>query len=262
LFSFKGTLRPKVAPIRTALLHLPSALKHTERSGGPSNNAIILIGDPAEPHSVRLSSTPQPNQRNRQYGASASRTSPDVRNILVQSKFAAAPHGDRLFSFRFAEILSAGAIPVVYADGWVLPFTKELKGFHNWKDYMVVIPENRANETLNILGTISPEKRCKMRQKAWEFFNKYMKSTSGILGGTLDVLEFRRTEHEKGTFEPLSSPTDYTPYRECFVGGTNFFVKIDDCNKMEQPNYYVNMAAPRNFSMVISAERQSSATSS
>jgi hypothetical protein len=57
-------------------------------------------------------------------------TNPDYRKMrrggfalfyqqLLQSNFGAVPRGDNLFSYRFTEVLTAGAIPVVYADGWV-----------------------------------------------------------------------------------------------------------------------------------------------
>jgi Exostosin family len=39
-------------------------------------------------------------------------------SIVRTSKFAAAPRGDCMFSYRFTEVLSAGAIPVVHSDGW------------------------------------------------------------------------------------------------------------------------------------------------
>ena len=39
------------------------------------------------------------------------------QELLIKSVFAAAPRGDSPFSYRFTEILSAGAIPVVHSDG-------------------------------------------------------------------------------------------------------------------------------------------------
>lgn len=38
--------------------------------------------------------------------------------ILKESHFGAASRGGNQFSYRFSEVLSAGAVPVVYADGW------------------------------------------------------------------------------------------------------------------------------------------------
>jgi Exostosin family len=48
-------------------------------------------------------------------------------DLLKQSKFAAVPRGDNLYSYRFTEVLAAGAIPVLFANpDWVLPFRTEL----------------------------------------------------------------------------------------------------------------------------------------
>jgi len=200
LFTFKGTIRQRIAPVRQALLELERDDVLTERTGGSEAWARYNL---------------------------------TFRDLLVQSQFVGAPRGDRLFSFRFAEILSAGAIPVVYADGWVLPYTPELV---HWNEYMVVIPENRAHETLKILDGISLQRRCEMRNKGWEIYNKYMKGTSEILQGVLDVLEIRRRQSPR---KRLSSPFDYTPYRECFTGRETP-PQLRKCLAMEQPRYDFN----------------------
>ncbi|GKY93015.1 hypothetical protein MPSEU_000270000 [Mayamaea pseudoterrestris] len=44
--------------------------------------------------------------------------------MLKKSTFGASPKGDNLYSYRFTEVLSAGAIPVVNSDDWLLPFHK------------------------------------------------------------------------------------------------------------------------------------------
>ena len=48
------------------------------------------------------------------------------QEALQQTVFALAPRGDNKFSYRFTEVLSAGAILVVHADDWVWPFRPEL----------------------------------------------------------------------------------------------------------------------------------------
>jgi Exostosin family len=69
--------------------------------------------------------------------------------LLQKSIFAAAPRGDDRFSYRFTKVLSAGAIPVVHSDDWVLPFRKELI---DWpKECSVVIPEAKLSQMLEIL---------------------------------------------------------------------------------------------------------------
>jgi len=106
--------------------------------------------------------------------------------FLTHSKFAATPRGDNKFSYRFTEVLSAGTIPVVHADGWILPFRKELV---DWSECAVVIPEGEVSETLNILAKIDDEQRCKMRQKCYEVYQKYMKDSEGVLSGIVEGLE-------------------------------------------------------------------------
>jgi hypothetical protein len=60
---------------------------------------------------------------------SSTQDSPKVAqyaDLMLNTSFALCPRGDALFSYRFTEALSAGAIPVVLADGWVLPFSEIL----------------------------------------------------------------------------------------------------------------------------------------
>ena len=109
----------------------------------------------------------------------------DYKDMLANSIFAAAPRGDNLFSYRFAEALSAGAIPVIYADNWVLPFTDAVV---NWTDIAVIIPEIKVNETISILRNISMDQICKMQQRAYEVFHNYMQSHDGLLNGILETI--------------------------------------------------------------------------
>ena len=104
--------------------------------------------------------------------------------LLKNSLFGAAPRGDNLFSYRFTEVLSCGAIPVVYADGWVLPFRLE-----EWEDAAVVIPESDASRSMEILRNFTPAERCKMRQAALRIYDKYMKDGDAVIRGIVDRLE-------------------------------------------------------------------------
>lgn len=100
--------------------------------------------------------------------------------------FAKFVPGDNLFSYRFTEVLSCGSIPVVYADNWLLPFGK---GLINWTDAAVIIPEADTLDTVNILSKISAEQRCRMRQKAYEVYRKYMKTGTGVIQGIIENFE-------------------------------------------------------------------------
>lgn len=81
--------------------------------------------------------------------------------IMKQSTFAGSPRGDLLFSYRFSEILSAGAIPVVYADDWLVPYNKEIV---DWSKCAVFIPESDYSKTGEILRSIPENVRCEMQK--------------------------------------------------------------------------------------------------
>jgi len=109
----------------------------------------------------------------------------NYRLIMTQSTFAAAPRGDSLFSYRFSEILSAGAVPVVYADAWLPPFNNE--HVIDWKKCAVFIPEADYNKTRDILLSISDEDRCLMQKCALEVWDKYASSREGWVRGLVEV---------------------------------------------------------------------------
>lgn len=108
------------------------------------------------------------------------------QQVMEESVFAATPRGDNLFSYRFTEVLSAGAIPVVYADGWQLPFRSELV---DWKFCAVVIPEQQVNQTVRILKSITQSARCKMRQRCYEIYQRYMANGHGTIAGIIETFE-------------------------------------------------------------------------
>jgi Exostosin family len=107
-------------------------------------------------------------------------------DLLRGSVFAGAPAGDNLFSYRFAEVLTAGAIPVVHADGWVLPFRHELI---DWSECLLHLPESSIPDTIAILNNITAEQRCRMRQRCLEIYNEYMSTGEGTIRGILEGLE-------------------------------------------------------------------------
>lgn len=113
-------------------------------------------------------------------------------DMLKQSQFAATPRGDNLFSYRFTEVLAAGAIPVVHSDGWVLPFRSELV---NWTDCLLRIPEAQVNDTISILNRITPEKRCQMRKRCYGIYERYMATPQGNINGIIEGLELVGQRH-------------------------------------------------------------------
>ena len=42
--------------------------------------------------------------------------------LLTNTQFGIVIRGDTFYSYRFMEVLSAGVVPVIFSDKWVLPF--------------------------------------------------------------------------------------------------------------------------------------------
>ena len=78
----------------------------------------------------------------------------------------------------------------MYADDWLLPFGKDLI---DWTDAAVVIPEADTLDTVKILSKISAEQRCRMRQKVYEVYRKYMETGRGVIQGIIESFELRHT---------------------------------------------------------------------
>ena len=106
--------------------------------------------------------------------------------LMGQSRFAGVPRGDNLFSYRFTEALSGGCIPVVYADGWVLPFSESLI---DWKDIAIIVPERDAARTLEYLNNTTLEKELEMRKRGYDFYKRYMATPEGVIAGIVESLE-------------------------------------------------------------------------
>lgn len=107
--------------------------------------------------------------------------------VLSNSVFSLAARGDNKYSYKFSEILSAGAIPVVLSDDWMYPFRPELV---DWSECAVIMPEKDAGEpTMAVLKALSEEQRCRMRKRCYDIYRKYVEHPEGVLDGIVQGLE-------------------------------------------------------------------------
>jgi hypothetical protein len=82
--------------------------------------------------------------------------------------------------------MACGSVPVVYADGWMFPFGKNLI---NWTEAAVIIHEEDIFKTISILSQISEQERCRMRQKVLEIYRKYIETGRGTILGIIENFE-------------------------------------------------------------------------
>jgi hypothetical protein len=118
-------------------------------------------------------------------------SSEDFKGLLKTSTFGAVPRGDGLFSYRFAETLSAGTIPVIYANDWLAPFDSAVV---NWTNCAIFIREKDMNQTAEILRAIPPETVCDMQQKALQVYDAYVSSRLGWLNGLVQSVLVKTAE--------------------------------------------------------------------
>eukprot|EP01120_Amphizonella_sp_Union-15-10_P017348 TRINITY_DN9607_c0_g1_i1.p1 TRINITY_DN9607_c0_g1~~TRINITY_DN9607_c0_g1_i1.p1 ORF type:complete len:422 (-),score=59.52 TRINITY_DN9607_c0_g1_i1:13-1278(-) len=111
----------------------------------------------------------------------------DYWDLLYNSTFGLVPAGRRLGTYRFIEVIKAGAIPVLLGDGYVLPFGTVL----DWKSACVMLEESRLEDLPNILRNFSEDEISAMRARSQYFYNQYFSSIPNLVDTILEVLKGR-----------------------------------------------------------------------
>jgi hypothetical protein len=101
----------------------------------------------------------------------------EYKDVLSRSRYCLVPPGALAppipnavaepGAIRFYEALSAGAIPVLINDRWLLPYG------YNWKRCVVRVAEKDVELIPQILANISPEREKKMRAAALEAYHMF-----------------------------------------------------------------------------------------
>jgi len=118
---------------------------------------------------------------------------PSYKRLMRTTKFALVPRGDNKFSYRFAEALAAGAIPVFHGDDYMLPFRPELI---DWNRCALILPEKDAGDTtmdmLNeyLTNPDKTEEMCARRQYCYfGIYKKYIENPADTITGLVEGLE-------------------------------------------------------------------------
>lgn len=116
-------------------------------------------------------------------------------SLLQRSRFAFVPRGDALFSYRLFETMAAGAVPVIFSDGWVLPFSE----LFEWREFSLHLPEKQADRCLEVLRAIPDETVLNMRRKALQVYQQFFRSVETQLACLLGLLSDRLRKSESKT---------------------------------------------------------------
>ena len=107
---------------------------------------------------------------------------------MQNTAFGLVPRGDNLFSFRFLETLSTGAIPVIFSDRWALPFSEIL----DYNTFAVRIAEDDWATTLDVLRAIPAEKVCQMRREALKVYHAHFATVHAQIDTLLAIVALRK----------------------------------------------------------------------
>ncbi|XP_022293438.2 exostosin-2-like [Crassostrea virginica] len=108
-------------------------------------------------------------------------------DILQDSKFCMVLRSARLGHTALGDALRTGCIPVVVADGYILPFSEVL----DWKRASVVIREENLKNVVEVLKSYSMERIYQMRRQARFFWENYFHSVKAITMTTLQIINDR-----------------------------------------------------------------------
>ena len=93
----------------------------------------------------------------------------DYKTLMLSSVFSVAPAGNGLHSFRLAEAIFFGSIPVIVDDEITLPFCNVL----DWRRFSVRIRQGQVPLLPKILRAITPTKVAQMQTRLAEVKQKY-----------------------------------------------------------------------------------------
>lgn len=125
----------------------------------------------------------------------------DWKELAVNSTFSLVPAGWGLHSKRLIEVMSAGSIPVIVADGWVLPFSEVL----DWNRFSVIVAESEVLNIPQLLRSLEPAVIANMRDEMLRVYDMYFSSIPRAVGTLLEILEQRLApkDQDGGAIEHL-----------------------------------------------------------
>jgi hypothetical protein len=127
----------------------------------------------------------------------------EYEELMMNTDFAFVVRGDNLYSYRFLEVLSAGAIPVVFSDGWTLPFHEVI----DYAQFTVVIHEKEWATAMDVIRNITPARVCAMRKEVRRAYKAYFATFDAQLETFMTVFDWRAAR-KKTLLMPIDWKTD------------------------------------------------------
>ncbi|ESO89598.1 hypothetical protein LOTGIDRAFT_124977 [Lottia gigantea] len=121
----------------------------------------------------------------------------DYPQVLQNSTFCLVLRGARLAQPALYDAMKAGCIPVIIADGYVLPFSDVL----DWPRAAVQVREDDLTDVLKIIKTYSSARISEMKKQVKFYFNRYISTMKGIALTTLQIINDRVFPYASKSYE-------------------------------------------------------------
>eukprot|EP00668_Euglena_longa_P015297 GGOE01019360.1.p1 GENE.GGOE01019360.1~~GGOE01019360.1.p1 ORF type:complete len:413 (+),score=61.48 GGOE01019360.1:112-1350(+) len=176
------------------LFDVPTALppqkrySTAQRFRTPPNRTLLACwkGEPNTCKRVRTAILKLHNGRDLIMVANRQPRGVDYDFLMEHCRFVLAPRGIGLHSFRLLEILAAGAVPVVLADG-VLPF----QHLFDWSQFAMHVPEARVGAVPRLVRAVSQERWRQMQLVGACMFERFFSDIRRMLILGLETVRTR-----------------------------------------------------------------------
>lgn len=121
--------------------------------------------------------------------------------LMEASIFAFIPRGDAEFSYRLLEAMSFGCIPIILADGLVLPFDRIVP----WEEFSLHMPESRISEIPGFLARMPAHRISAMQGSVYRVYRQYFAGIQQIAAGLIEEVRI-------GLNQPVAAPINTTPH--------------------------------------------------
>ena len=111
-----------------------------------------------------------------------------MSDLLHNALFGFVPAGDGWHSYRLAETMAMGVVPVIISDDLALPFEDIL----NWDEFSIRVPLAETSQIPDIIAR-ARSKACDMSDRVFQVYHKYMANASQIMTG----IEYSILQHQK-----------------------------------------------------------------
>lgn len=108
-------------------------------------------------------------------------------NDLMNATFGLVPAGRQPASYRFIEVMSAGAIPVLIADNYVKPFETLIQ----WHTCLLQFPTSEMHRIVGVLRAMKDDELLKRQERCLQYYNEFLKDDETLFKSSVRALKAR-----------------------------------------------------------------------